>query len=91
MKKYLVTLTKHGSWLNMAEIELNVLTRQCLNRRLESISEVTSEVSAWQPHRSNLNATVNWQFTTDLARTKLKRLYPTLDVLHDISVTFNMG
>ena len=71
---------KHGSWLNMAEIELNVLTRQCLNRRLESISEVASEISAWQRHRNNLNATVNWQFTTDQARTKLKRLYPTLEV-----------
>jgi len=70
---------KHGSWLNMAEIELNVLTRQCLNRRLGSISEVTSQVSAWQQHRNNLNATVNWQFTTDQARIKLKRLYPTLD------------
>ncbi len=71
---------RHGSWLNMAEIELNVLTRQCLNRRIESISEVTSEVSAWQRHRNNLNATVNWQFTTDQARIKLKRLYPTLYV-----------
>lgn len=71
---------KHGSWLNMAEIELNVLIRQCLNRRIDNISEVKSEVSAWQRHRNNLNATVNWQFTTDQARTKLKRLYPTLDV-----------
>jgi len=70
---------KHGSWLNIAEIELNVLTRQCLNRRIESISEVTSEVSAWRRHRNNLNATVNWQFTKNQARTKLKRLYPTLE------------
>ena len=69
---------KHGSWLNIAEIELNVLRGQCLNRRIENISKVTSEVAAWQRHRNNLNATVNWQFTTDQARIKLKRLYPTL-------------
>jgi hypothetical protein len=70
---------KHGSWLNMAEIELNVLMGQCLNRRIESLSEVASEVAAWQRHRNNKNAKVNWQFTTDHARIKLKRLYPTLD------------
>ena len=69
---------KHGSWLNMAEIELNVLMGQCLNRRIENISQVASQVAAWQRHRDNRNATVNWQFTTDQARTKLKRLYPTL-------------
>lgn len=70
---------KHGSWLNMAEIELNVLTQQCLNRRLSMISEVKSEVYAWQNHRNNRNATINWQFTTKDARVKLRRLYPTLD------------
>ena len=71
---------KHGSWLNMAEIELNVLTGQCLNRRIGTIKEVASEVGAWQQYRNNLNATVNWQFTTEKARVKLKRLYPTLNV-----------
>ena len=70
---------KHGSWLNMAEIELNVLSHQCLNRRLEKISEVKSEVDAWQNHRNNRNATINWQFTTNDARIKLRRLYPTLN------------
>ena len=70
---------KHGSWLNMAEIELNVLTQQCLNRRLSKISEVKSEVDAWQIHRNNRNAMINWQFTTKDARIKLRRLYPTLD------------
>ena len=70
---------KHGSWLNIAEIELNVLAGQCLNRRIDNIAEVTSEVSAWQNHRNNLNAKVNWQFTTNKARVKLRRLYPTLD------------
>lgn len=70
---------RHGSWLNIAEIELNVLMGQCLNRRIENISKVASEVAAWQRHRNNLNATVSWQFTTDQARIKLKRLYPTSD------------
>lgn len=70
---------KHGSWLNMAEIELNVLSGQCLSRRIDNIAEVASEVSAWQTRRDNLNATVNWQFTTKDARIKLRRLYPTLE------------
>lgn len=71
---------KHGSWLNMAEIELNVLTGQCLNRRLEKIEDVEKEAEAWQSYRNNKNAKVNWQFTTNDARIKLKRLYPTLDI-----------
>ena len=70
---------KHGSWLNMAEIELNVMIKQCLSRRIDNISDVTTEVAAWQSHRNNLNAKVNWQFTAQNARIKLKRLYPTLD------------
>ncbi len=70
---------KHGSWLNMAEIELNVLISQCLGRRIDNVDEVRREVSAWQEHRNNKEAKVNWQFTTDDARIKLSRLYPTLD------------
>ena len=70
---------KHGSWLNMAEIELNVLIRQCLSRRLENIELMTREARAWQTQRNNLHAKINWQFTTDKCRIKLKRLYPTLD------------
>ena len=70
---------KHGSWLNVAEIELNVLMGQCLSRRIDDIGDVRSEVAAWQRHRNNLDATVNWQFTTEKARVKLRRLYPTLD------------
>ena len=70
---------KHGSWLNMAEIELNVLTGQCLNRRIDKIETVKDEVAAWQEFRNNKNAKVNWQFTTADARVKLSRLYPTLD------------
>jgi len=71
---------KHGSWLNAAEIELNVLMGQCLNRRIDNISEIKSEVVAWQNHRNNLNAKVDWQFTTEKARIKLRRLYPTYHV-----------
>ena len=70
---------KHGSWLNMAEIELNVLTGQCLNRRIDDIEVVRKEVMAWAKFRNNKNAKVNWQFTTEDARIKLSRLYPTLE------------
>jgi hypothetical protein len=69
---------KHGSWLNMAEIELNVLMRQCLKRRIDNIETMKEEVNAWQQHRNNKEATINWQFTNDKARVKLKRLYPTI-------------
>ena len=70
---------KHGSWLNMAEIELNVLIGQCLNRRIDNIETVKTESAAWQESRNNKGAKVNWQFRTEDARIKLKRLYPTLD------------
>ena len=70
---------KHGSWLNMAEIELNVLTGQCLSRRIDNIEEVRKEAAAWQHYRDNKNSKVNWQFTTDDARIKLARLYPSMD------------
>ena len=70
---------KHGSWLNMAEIELNVLIGQCLNRRIAQTSEVKTEVDAWQNHRNNRNARINWQFTSKDAQIKLRRLYPTID------------
>ena len=70
---------KHGSWLNMAEIELNVLTGQCLNRGIDDIAVVRKESAAWQEFRNNKGAKVNWQFRTEDARTKLSRLYPMLD------------
>jgi len=76
---------KHGSWLNMAEIELSVLEGQCLNRRIDDIDVVRSEVRAWQASRDNKNAKINWRFTTSDARIKLSRLYPTSDELHDTS------
>ena len=70
---------KHGSWLNMAEIELNVLTGQCLGRRIDNIKEVRQEAYAWQEYRNNKEAKVNWQFTAKDARIKLSRLYPTIE------------
>ncbi len=70
---------KHGSWLNMAEIELNVLNGQCLNRRIDNINTIISEVKAWQEHRNNKDAKINWRFTTKDSRIKLKRLYPSID------------
>lgn len=69
---------KHGSWLNMAEIELNVLMKQCLSRRIGEMDTIKHEVKAWQDDRNNKEATINWQFTNDKARIKLKRLYPTI-------------
>ena len=70
---------KHGSWLNMAEVEINVMISQCLDRRIDSIETVRSEVAAWQARRDHLQAQVNWQFATTDARIKLKRLYPTVE------------
>lgn len=69
---------KHGSWLNMAEIELHVLNGQCLNRRIDSMEKIITEVNAWQDYRNNKNRKINWQFTTKDARIKLKRLYPSI-------------
>ena len=71
---------KHGSWLNVAEVEINVMIRQCLNRRIDSIDTLRNEVAAWQAARDQIRAKVDWQFTTDDARVKLKCLYPTFDV-----------
>jgi hypothetical protein len=67
---------KHGSWLNVAEIELSILARQCLGRRIADKEELAREVAAWQRQRNKAHGTVDWQFTTQDARTKLKRLYP---------------
>jgi hypothetical protein len=69
---------KHGSWLNMAEIELSVITSQCLDRRISDITTMRNEISIWERDRNNKNAKIDWQFTTNEARVKLKRLYPTL-------------
>lgn len=69
---------EHGSWLNIAECELATLTRQCLKRRIPDISTLATEVSAWAHRRNAAKVTVDWQFTTQDARIKLKRLYPIL-------------
>jgi hypothetical protein len=67
---------KHGSWLNIAEIELSALTIQCLDRRIPNIEVLRTETKAWERRRNELQKGVDWQFTTDNARIKLKRLYP---------------
>lgn len=69
---------KHGSWLNMAEIELSVLARQCLDRRIPDQACLTRQVAAWQAPRNAQASSVDWHFTTDDARVKLKRLYPSV-------------
>ncbi len=70
---------KHASWLNMAEIELSALTRQCLHRLLDNPLTVKREVSAWEKQRNQQQTQIDWQFTTTAARVKLRRLYPTYD------------
>lgn len=70
---------KHGSWLDIAEIELNVITRQCLNRRIDNIEFLRKELAAWEMERNETKANVNWQFRTKDARVKLISLYPNLD------------
>jgi hypothetical protein len=69
---------KHGSWLNMAEIELSVLSRQCLDRRIETREELVREVAAWEEERNERGVEIQWRFTTADARIKLRRLYPVL-------------
>ena len=69
---------KHGSWLNMAEIELSVLQGQCLDRRIADVVTMQTEVTAWEKDRNNSTKKIDWQFTTPDARVKLKRLYPKL-------------
>jgi hypothetical protein len=71
---------KHASWLNMVEIELSVLVRQCLRQRLPDITALQREVTAWQERRNARHATVHWQFSVQIARTNLARFYPSLPV-----------
>jgi len=70
---------KHGSWLNMAEIEISVLARQCLAERMEDIKRLEKEVMPWSERRNAREAKVDWRFTTDDARIKMKKLYPSLE------------
>ena len=69
---------KHGSWLNMAEIEFHVLNGQCLNRHISTMEKIKEEVRAWESNRNNKNRKINWQFTNKEARLKLKKLYPSI-------------
>ena len=69
---------KHGSWLDMAEIEIGVMSRQCLNRRIPDQETLRSEIDAWQQQRNQKSVAVNWRFTTDDARIKLTSLYPSI-------------
>ena len=69
---------KHGSWLNMAEIEFSALSHQCLDRRIDNVDTLKREIGAWQNSRNNKNSKIEWRFTTDDARIKLKKLYPQL-------------
>ena len=71
---------KHGSWLNMAEIELSVLSRQCLDRRIGEAGFLRREIEAWQQRRNAASKTIDWQFTTAEARIKLRRLYPVIQM-----------
>lgn len=70
---------RHGSWLDMAEIELGILNRQCLDRRIDNVEELKRETAAWEARRNAAAVKVNWRFTTADARAKLKKLYPSLE------------
>jgi uncharacterized small protein (DUF1192 family) len=70
---------KHGSWLNMAEIELSILSKQCLDRRIPDQATLKREVAAWEAERNAKTTSMDWRFTTVDARIKLKRLYPTIN------------
>ena len=71
---------KHGSWLNMAETELSILHRQCLDRRLDAPAVVQEEVGSWEAERNVVQATLNWRFTIADARVKLKHVYPSIKI-----------
>jgi len=70
---------KHGSWLDMAEIELGILGRQCLSRRIDNIDDLRREANAWEVERDTAGTKADWQFTTENARIKLRKLYPSID------------
>jgi transposase len=76
---------EHGSWLNMAECELSVLARQCLERRIPDLQALTREAACWEQSRNGMQVKINWQFTAADARIKLRRLYPVLQALPDAS------
>ena len=71
---------KHGSWLNMAEIELSILSRQCLDRRIPDQETLKTEVASWETTRNQCQAKMDWRFTNEAARIKLKKLYPSIEL-----------
>lgn len=75
---------KHGSWLNITEIELSHLSRQCLEHRILDKETITAEVKAWSASRNKEKSILNWQFTTEDARIKLKKLYPIIEITGQI-------
>ena len=77
-KLEIIYTPKHGSWLNMAEIELSILSRQCLDRRIPDQSTLKFEIEAWESQRNAAGSVMDWRFTTEDARVKLKKLYPTI-------------
>lgn len=79
---------KHGSWLDMAEVEISVLKGQCLDRRIATVEQLAEEVSAWEQERNDKKATVEWQFTSQKARKKLTRLYPQVEQEKDNELTY---
>jgi hypothetical protein len=70
---------KHGSWLNMAETEISIMNRQCLDRRLDSPEKIAMEIAAWENRRNALQARIHWTFTLAVARQKLRKLYPSIE------------
>lgn len=78
-KLRIIHTPRNGSWLNMAEMELSILGRQCLNRRFDSVKQMEQEMQAWESERNQQQCGANWRFSADHARTKLKSLYPIQD------------
>jgi hypothetical protein len=77
-ERYFLTSTKHASWLNMAEIELSALDRQCLSQHLASLDMAEQHIAAWTTRHNRASVTINWRFTTENASIKLKHLYPSI-------------
>lgn len=74
---------KHGSWLNIAEIGINIMTRECLGRRIESFDRLSSELAAWNDSYNQDPSPINWQFQTDDSRVKLRKLYPDIERIRE--------
>jgi len=78
---------KHGSWLNMAETEINIMNSQCLDRRLDNQPLIAAEVAAWEKRRNIARARIHWTFTLAAARRKLRKIYPSMAKCHQVPIT----